>query len=133
MRDRWPDCGFVLDPEAGGETLAQRIDRELGGMVMTHSQRSGPMCRASQLLAETIASGDLEHPDNPALNKHALAAAAHFQGIGWRFTKQQRRAQPIDALIALAMAHRVLLVRGAGPRIQPHVSTGTPSSMPAFI
>ena len=109
MRESWPTCAFVLDPEAGGETLAQRIDRELGGMILTHSQRTAPMCRASQLLAETIAGGELEHPDDPALTKDVLAAAARFVGIGWRFTKQKRKAQPIDALIALAMAHRVLV------------------------
>ena len=26
MRDRWPGCTFVLDPAAGGEQLAQRIE-----------------------------------------------------------------------------------------------------------
>lgn len=109
MRERWPSCTFVLDPEAGGETLAQRIDRELGGMILTHSQRTGPMSKASALLSEAISAGQLEHPDDPALTRHVLAAAAKFIGTGWRFTKQRGKAQPIDAVIALAMAVRVLL------------------------
>lgn len=109
VRERWPSATIVLDPEAGGETLAQRIDRELGGQILTHSQRTGPMSKASGLLAETISAGQLEHPDDPALTKHVLAAAAKFIGTGWRFTKQRGKSQPIDAVIALAMAVRVLL------------------------
>ncbi|MCB0865495.1 MAG: terminase family protein [Solirubrobacterales bacterium] len=109
MRERWPSCTFVLDPEAGGETLAQRIDKELGGMILTHSQRTGPMSQASALLSEAIAAGQLEHPDDPALTKHVLSATAKFIGTGWRFTKQRGKAHPIDAVIALAMAVRVLL------------------------
>ena len=67
MRERWPGCSFVLDPEAGGELLAQRIDRDLGGQIMTHSQKTNPMCRASQALSETISAGDLEHPEDDEL------------------------------------------------------------------
>jgi hypothetical protein len=55
MAERWPGCTFVCDPEAGGEQLAQRIDRELDATVLTHSQKPGPMGEASQLLAEAIA------------------------------------------------------------------------------
>ncbi len=108
--ERWPSCTFVLDPEAGGETLAQRIDKELGGMILTHSQRTGPMSQASALLSEAIAAGQPgRHPDDPALTKHVLSATAKFIGTGWRFTKQRGKAHPIDAVIALAMAVRVLL------------------------
>ena len=110
MRERWPSCAFCLDPEAGGEVLAQRIDRELGGQIFTHSQRVAPMCRASQGLAEVIASGEFEHPDDHEFNRHVLGAAARFVGVGWRFTKQKgQSARPIDAVIATAIAVRVLL------------------------
>ena len=51
MADRWPTLTFVLDPAAGGEQLAQRLDRELRVPVMTHSQMTGPMSDASQKLA----------------------------------------------------------------------------------
>lgn len=108
IRERWPGCTFVLDPEAGGELLAQRIDRELGGAILTHSQRVTPMCKASQGLAEAISTGAIEHPDDPALTKHVLSAAARFYGVGWRFVKAKGSKLPIDACIALAMAVRVL-------------------------
>lgn len=116
-RERWPSCAFVIDPEAGGETLAQRIDRELGGTILTHSQRTGPMSKASGLLAETISARQLEHPDDGALTGHVLAAAAKFIGTGWRFTKQRGKAQPIDAVVALAMAVRVLVSVEQSPEL----------------
>lgn len=109
MRDRWPDCTFVLDPEAGGEQLAQRIDRELGGDLMTHSQRNRPMCHASQILSEQIAAGMLEHPgDDEGLTRHVLSASAKFVGTGWRLVKRRKSPLPIDAAVALAMALRVM-------------------------
>lgn len=108
MRERWPTCTFVLDPEAGGELLAQRIDRELGGVILTHSQRVTPMCKASQGLSESIASRSIEHPDDPDLTRHVLSAGAKFYGVGWRLVKQRGKNLPIDAAVALAMALRVL-------------------------
>jgi hypothetical protein len=108
MSERWPRPTFVLDPEAGCEPLAQRIDRELDARVLTHSQKTNPMCRASQMLAEAIAEQALEHPDDEGLNRHVLSAAAKFYGVGWRFVKQGRKNLPLDACVALAMAVRVL-------------------------
>ncbi|MEK6272973.1 MAG: terminase large subunit [Actinomycetota bacterium] len=108
MAERWPGCTFVIDPEAGGEQLAQRIDRELGATVLTHSQKPGPMCEASQLLSEAIAERRLVHPADQELDRHVLAAAAKFYGVGWRFVKPKGKALPIDGAIALAMAIRVL-------------------------
>lgn len=107
-RERWPTCSFVLDPEAGGEMLAQRIDNALGGMIVTHSQRPNPMCKASQILAEAVSAGQLQHPDDDAFNRQVLAAGAKFMGVGWRLVKQRGKTLPIDAAVALAMALRVL-------------------------
>lgn len=115
LRERWPDCVFVLDPEAGGELLAQRIDNELGGAIMTHSQRTGPMTKASQALSESISGRMLEHPDDDELNRHILSAGAKFVGVGWRFVKQRGKALPIDAVIALAIALRVMTASDEGP------------------
>lgn len=108
LRERWPSCTFVLDPEAGGELLAQRIDSELGGAILTHSQRTGPMCRASQVLSEAISGEQLEHPDDEDFNRQVLSAGAKFVGVGWRLVKQRGKNLPIDAAVALAMALRVL-------------------------
>ena len=79
MRDRWPDCTFVLDPAAGGEQLAQRIDNELRAPVMTHRQQPGPMCgrrssspRPSPAASLSIPTRGLQSPD--------LAGGAKFVG-----------------------------------------------------
>ena len=133
MRDRWPTCVFVVDPEASGEAFAQRIDSELGGLIMTHSQRTGPMCRASQLLAETVAAGQLEHPDDEVLTKHVLAAAARFVGVGWRFSKQKRKAQPIDGVIALAMALRVLQAEPQEAKPADETLSANVNNHPMFV
>lgn len=110
MADRWPDVTFVLDPAADGEHLAQRLEAELTRVtVATHSQKHGPMVLAASRLSEAIAAGRLVHPDDAELNSHVLAAAARSVGEGWRFAKQRGRYAPIDAVIALAMAHSTLI------------------------
>lgn len=126
--ERWPSATFVADPEAGGEQLMQRLDREIPGItVMVHSQRVGPMCDASQKLADVIATGSIEHPADPDLDRHVLAASAKFMGASWRFVKPPRRKLAIDACIALAMGVRVLLSAPVAP-------TGPPMRMaPASV
>lgn len=108
--DRWPGATFVIDPAADGEHLAQRLDAELTDVtVSTHSQKHGPMCLAASRLSESIAAARIAHPDDPELNSHVLSAAAKSVGEQWRFAKQRGRQAPIDAVIALAMAHSTLL------------------------
>ena len=109
---RWPGCTFVLDPEAGGEQLAQRIEREIPGVeVVAYSQKTGPMCAASQRLAEVVAAGKLRHPDDEGLNRHVLSATARFVGEMWRLVKPRGKKLPIDAAIATAMAVETLARR----------------------
>jgi phage terminase large subunit-like protein len=131
MVERWPRCTFVLDPEAGGEQLAQRIDRELEATVLTHSQKPGPMCEASQLLSEAIAERRLVHPDDEELNRHVLSAAAKFYGVGWRFVKPKGKSLPIDGAVALAMAVRVLKATEHAPA-EPRPGLRVPHGMVAF-
>jgi phage terminase large subunit-like protein len=110
MAERWPGLTFVLDPLAGGEHLAQRLDAELpDATVSTHSQGHTAMCLASSRLSESVAEKRLTHPDDPELNRHVLAAAVRTIGEQWRFAKPRGRTAPIDALIALAMAHSTLV------------------------
>jgi phage terminase large subunit-like protein len=104
---------FVLDPEAGGEQLAQTIESELGVEPAIHSQKTTPMQLAAQRLSEAISERRIAHPDDPTLNAHVLAAAAKQEGERWKFVKGKRRRAPIDGVIALAMAHSTLL--GAKP------------------
>lgn len=112
---RWPQATFVLDPNAGGEAFAQRIANELQTCrVATHPQQPSTMALASQRLAEAIGDKKLVHPDDSELNAHVLASAPRAVGEGWRFVKQKQKAMPIDACIALAMAHSTLVSSGGG-------------------
>ncbi len=116
MADRWPGVTFVLDPAADGEHLAQRLEAELMNVLrVTHSQAHRPMCLAASRLSEAIATGRLVHPDDPGLNAHVLAAAARSVGEQWRFAKQRGSNAPIDATVAAAMAHSVLVAQPPPP------------------
>ena len=113
---KYPGCVFVLDPEAGGEQLAQRIGRELEGVeVFTFSQKTVPMCGASQRLAEDVAARRLRYDPRVCeeLSRHVLAASAKFIGSMWRLVKPRGKKLPIDAAIALAMANDTLASRPA--------------------
>ena len=109
MVARWPQSTIVADPEAGGEQLCQRLEAELSARVATHSQKTTPMCLAAQRLSEAINAKKIGHPDDEELNRHVLAAAAQVVGASWKFVKPRGRSKKIDAVIALAMAHSVLL------------------------
>ena len=114
MASQWPEATFVADPLAGGEFLAQRLDAELDqARIVTYSQGNNPMSRASQGLAEMVASRRLKHPDDAGLNAHILACGVRQIGEGWRLTKQPGSKAPIDAAVALAMALAAGLAEGA--------------------
>jgi phage terminase large subunit-like protein len=95
---------FVIDPEADGEQLAQRLDAELECEVVEHSQKPTPMALAAQRLSEAIASKRIRHPGNRELTTHILAAAPKPVGEGWRLVKPKRSNAVIDGAVALAMA-----------------------------
>lgn len=107
--ERWPKPTIVIDPAADGEQLAQRIEAELDAVVVEHTQKPSTMALAAQRLAVAISSRAIQHPDDAALNAHVLAAAAKQVGESWRFVKRSRKQLPIDGVIALAMAHSVLV------------------------
>ena len=119
--ERWSGCTFVLDPEAGGEQLAQRLEREIPtSEVFTYSQKAGPMCLAAQRLAEAIAAHRIRHPDHEELTKHVLGASAKWVGPKWRFAKPRgKEGQKIDAVIALAMATSVIVDEESKPKRAP--------------
>jgi phage terminase large subunit-like protein len=103
LSERYSQPRFVVDPEAGGEQLAQQIEAELDALVTEHSQKPGPMALAAQRLSEAVGAHRLVHAGDPELTRHVLAAAAKPVGEGWRLVKPQR-GQVIDGAIALAMA-----------------------------
>lgn len=109
MASIWPEVTFVIDPNAGGESLAQRIDSDLHARVATHAQEPRAMSLAAQRLSEAISGERLRHPDDPELNTQILAAAPRPVGEGWRFVKRKKNKLPIDAAIALCMALSVIV------------------------
>lgn len=109
MRDRWDVLGVVLDPNAGGEQLAQHLDGQYGMTVVTHSQDPAPMSLAAERLSAAVRNRGLTHPNDRDLTGHVLAAAAKStSGEKWRLVKSSRKKN-IDACIALAMALSVAI------------------------
>ena len=110
MAERWPNMTLVADPLAGGVQLLQRVDSELPRIrVAEHSQAHGPMCSASARLGEAVASRRIAHPDDLGLNAHVMACSVRTVGEHWRLAKPRGSDQPIDAAIALAMAHSTIV------------------------
>lgn len=66
------------------------------------------------------------------MTRHVLSAAAKFYGVGWRFVKP-KKGLPIDAAIALAMAHRVLLATSGSPETPEEVSVKSNYATFAFV
>ncbi len=107
LAERYRVERVVLDPNADGEHLAQRIEAELEIPVTAHSQKAGPMCQAAMRFASALREGKLEHPGDGGFTAHALAAVPKSMPDGsWRFVKDR---QPIDALIAAAIALNVAI------------------------
>ncbi len=104
MAERYQHPTFVIDPEAGGEQLAQQIAGELDAEVAEHSQKPQAMALAAQRLSEAVGKRTLRHPGNRDLTQHVLAAAPKSVGEGWRLVKPKRNGAVIDGAIALAMA-----------------------------
>ena len=124
MAERWPQPTFVVDPEQAGELVAQQLEERVpSARIMTHSQAPSAMCRASELFAELVGSGEVVHPGDETLTRHVTAAAAKFMGERWRFVKQRRGGQPIDAVIAACMAARVLLADETVPVDRPDLTS----------
>jgi len=126
MAERWLEPTFVVDPEQAGELVAQQLEARLPkARIMTHSQAPSAMARASELFAELVGSGGVVHPGDATLTQHVTSAAAKFMGERWRFVKQRRGGQPIDAVIAACMATRVLLADETVPADRPGLTAAT--------
>lgn len=109
----WPYCRFALDPNAGGQSLAQWIERELCGgdesRVVVLSQQPNPMALTSMHFAagvrtrvvqeppepggeeldaeQNVRTVPLWHPDHEQLNRHVYGAVQRWVGERWRFDK----------------------------------------------
>jgi phage terminase large subunit-like protein len=156
MAARWPQLTLVADPNAGAPELLQKIEHQLPHVRLAEfPQAPHAMALAAGRLQEAIAAGRVRHPDDPGLTAHVLAAVPVSVGEGFRFKKSKRHGPPIDALIALAMAHSAMVgeegqgqyrraawdgrgrtgaspstaerieCKGCGKRIHPGAGTGT--------
>lgn len=106
----WPDAVFVADPSLGGDIFLERIEREFPrAETAIFEQVPHPLARMAQQFTELLAAGKIEHPDDPALNAHILAATSRPVGEGWRFIPRKKPRRPIDAVIAAGMAVSTLL------------------------
>lgn len=114
---RYPGLTVVIDPNAGGELIADRIENDLGFDVTIHSQQPRPMALAAQRLTTAIATRNLRHPDDSELNRHVLSAVPKTVGETWRFGKSTRRSVPNDGVIALAMAVSQIAAPSGGPSV----------------
>ncbi len=113
---RFKVAGVVLDPNAGGEQLAQRLEAKKI-RVVTHSQDPAPMALAAERLSTAIREGGLTHPDDETLTAHVLAAETKtVGGEKWRFVKPKRGNRSIDACVALAMVLSVAIAQRKKPK-----------------
>jgi phage terminase large subunit-like protein len=124
----WTVTAIVMDESAGGNVLAGWLaeGRHPGGdaqitkypdglrfpplTVIGHSQDNAPISLADDRLATAIRNGTVEHPNDPDLTAHVLAAVVvPLSGGKWKFGKRRRRPRPIDGLRAISMGHSVLV------------------------
>lgn len=112
----WPKATFVIDPNAEGEHVGQRIENELRHKVVLQAQDPSPMADAASLVMELVRERRLEHPGHLEYSSHVLAAYLKSVGASkQRFVKKTDTASPIDALIATAQAVRRLKVVADDP------------------
>lgn len=103
----WPDMVVVLDPNAGGNLIAEFLDLELGVEVVEQSQDPSPMAHAAGLVSELVRGGRLEHPAIAEFTRQVTNAPGQTvdkAGDKMRFGKHS--TVPNDAAIALAMPVR---------------------------
>lgn len=123
-------CTVVIDPNAGGQELTPRLERDLAAEdgngiveVVEHPQIASAMADASMRTVEMVRTGALAHQGDPEFTRQVLTAVAdpvrgedeeqfRFAKPRSRRTAKRRRGEErefrcIDAVIALAMALRV--------------------------
>jgi phage terminase large subunit-like protein len=101
----------VIDPETGGEIVAQDLEEQLGVEVVAHSQKPAPMAQAAERFYAAVREGTIRHPRDDVLTRHVLNAHRRSTSDGrWSFVKETKQSKKhIDALIAAAMVHNVAI------------------------
>ncbi len=98
LRPRW----IAYDPWSFRRSA--ELLRAEGLPMLEFPQSPERMSVASRALYELISSGRLRHDGDRTLRAHVLAAVAKQTERAWRLVKDRTSRQPIDAVIALAMA-----------------------------
>jgi phage terminase large subunit-like protein len=135
IAERRPVVEVAYDPwRYHAEAL--RLERDHGLDVVEFPQSHARMTATSEHLHTKIVNGELQHPNDPALNRHIANAVAKQTGRGWRLDRSDRTAQ-IDAVIALAMCVERAANKpapsnySAGSKCAARASAAAPSSRPA--
>jgi phage terminase large subunit-like protein len=108
---------IVIDPETGGEFIAEDLEDELGLELVAHSQKPMPMAQAAERFYAAVREQTIRHPRDPTLTRHVLNAHRRSTVDGrWSFVKETKQSKKhIDALIAAAMVHNVAVDEAGRP------------------
>lgn len=109
--------GVVYDPNAGGQQMAQQIEREHRIQFVEHSQMSATRSRSDVALMEALRRKELVHDWPLEARAHILNAIAKDRPDGsWFFTRSKiGPRKPTDALIALSMVHAIAMAEEQRP------------------
>lgn len=104
----------VIDPETGGEFIAEDLEDELGLELVAHSQKPMPMALAAERFYAAVREQTIRHPSDATFTRHVLNAHRRSTVDGrWSFVKETKQSKKhIDALIAAAMVHSVAIAEG---------------------
>jgi phage terminase large subunit-like protein len=111
VAERFGASQVVIDPETGGEFIAEDLEDELGLELVAHSQKPAPMAQAAERFYAAVREQKVRHPRDDMLTRHVLNAHRRSTGDGrWSFVKENKQSKKhIDALIAAAMAHNIAI------------------------
>lgn len=106
----------VIDPETGGEFIAEDLEDELGLELIAHSQKPMAMATAAERFYAAVREEKIRHPRDPEFTRHVLNAHRRSTVDGrWSFVKETKQSKKhIDSLIAAAMVHSVAVAEGVG-------------------
>jgi len=102
---RYSVVTVAFDPWSFARSAEELAD--FGLNMIEVPQSAERLTTASQDLYTAIVSGEIAHNGDPVLAAHVRAGAVKQHERGWRLVKG-KSSRPIDALIAMALAHSQL-------------------------
>ena len=107
------------DPAHLHQTMVRLKAR--GMPIEEFSQADGNMIPASQALFDSLKNNTLEMYPAEDFEAHMMAAVAETKERGYRIVKKHKRAKPVDAAVALAIANYEAIRRNSGVITEPVV------------